>query len=215
MNFTRRKVAVIHSPAYSIRTGRLWIRCYQPSDATLLKEAIDASLDQLRPWLPWAEREPEELEAKIERLRRFRGEFDLGQNFTYGAFAPDGSRLLGGTGLHPRIGEGGLEIGYWLRTGETGKGYMTETVSALIKVAFTIHKVERVEIHCDAANDRSAAVPRRLGFRREASLRRNGRDGKGDRKEELIWVLFNDEYENSSLAEFPVDAYDVLGRKIL
>ena len=62
--------------AYRIETERLVIRCYNPSDAPLLKLAIDESLDHLRPWMPWAMHEPESVEAKIDRLRAYRGQFD-------------------------------------------------------------------------------------------------------------------------------------------
>lgn len=68
-------------PAYRIHTRRLLLRCWQPTDAPLLKAAIDANLAHLRAWLPWAQHEPEELPMKIERLRRCRGEFDLGEDF--------------------------------------------------------------------------------------------------------------------------------------
>jgi hypothetical protein len=45
------------------------IRCWQPANTPLLKEAIDASLDHLHPWLPWVENEPEPVAAKVQRLR--------------------------------------------------------------------------------------------------------------------------------------------------
>ena len=81
-----RTVASGQGPAYRIHTQRLVLRCWQPTDAPLLKAAIDANLEHLRPWMPWAQYEPEDLPAKIERLRRWRGEFDLGQDFAYGLF---------------------------------------------------------------------------------------------------------------------------------
>ena len=65
---------------YRIETDRLVIRCYQPTDAVLLKQAIDESLDHLRPWMPWAMEEPETVEEKVARLRRVRGQFDLGND---------------------------------------------------------------------------------------------------------------------------------------
>ena len=57
---------------YRIETERLVIRCYEPRDASLLKEAIDSSLEHLRPWMPWAHQEPQTLEQKMELIRRFR-----------------------------------------------------------------------------------------------------------------------------------------------
>jgi RimJ/RimL family protein N-acetyltransferase len=51
-------------PAYTLKTERLLIRCYEPRDAYLLKESIDESLDHLLPWLAWVENEPEEVDKK-------------------------------------------------------------------------------------------------------------------------------------------------------
>ena len=42
----------LHTP-YRIETERLVLRCYDPEDAPLLKDAVDRSLDHLRPWMPW------------------------------------------------------------------------------------------------------------------------------------------------------------------
>lgn len=202
------------SPAYAIRTERLLIRCYEPKDAFLLKPAIDQSLDHLLPWMPWAKNEPEDIEVKIERMRKFRGEFDLGKNFTMGIFSPDNSRLIGSTGLKLTVGEKTREIGYWLCADCTGKGFATEAAAALTKVAFQIDGVERVEIHCDAKNLKSAAVPARLGFKHEANLRMNERVD-GERKLHMIWVLFSEDYLHCDIPKLPLEAYDVLGRRIL
>ena len=73
-------------PPYVVRTERLTIRCWDPRDAPLLKEALDTSLEHLRPWMPWAMDEPKPLDEKVELLRRFRGQFDLGEDFVYGVF---------------------------------------------------------------------------------------------------------------------------------
>ena len=62
----------------------------------------------------WATHEPENLQMKIERLRRWRGAFDLGQDFTYGVFNREETQVLGGSGLHTRAGIGAREIGYWI-----------------------------------------------------------------------------------------------------
>ena len=95
------------------------VRCWDPRDAPLLKDAVDSSLEHLRRWMPWAHDDPQEVGQKAELLRRFRGQFDLGQDFVFGIFAPDESEVLGGTGLHTRAGDGGLEIGYWVRADRT------------------------------------------------------------------------------------------------
>lgn len=57
-----------------------------------------------------------------------------------------------------------VEIGYWLRSDATGQGYATEAVQSLLMAVERLPGVRSVEIHCDARNRASAAVPHRLGF---------------------------------------------------
>ena len=132
--------------AYRIVTERLVIRCWEPADAVLAKDAIDSSLDHLREWMPWAHAEPTTLEQKVQLLRLFRGRFDLDQDAVYGIFDRDERRAVGGTGLHPRVGDGAIEIGYWLRADETGRGFAGESTAALTRVGFEIAGFDRIEI---------------------------------------------------------------------
>ncbi len=201
-------------PAYRIVTPQLVLRCYNPADAPLLAAAISESIEHLLPWMPWAADEPEPLQAKIERLRRFRANFDLDRDFVYGIFTPQEKRLLGGTGLHPRIGNNALEIGYWIHKDYIGRGYATETSAALTKVAFEINKVERVEIHCAVENARSAAVPRKLGFRHEATLKDRS-FANGHTCDQMVWSMFASEYPASPVAKLEIAAYDAAERRIL
>jgi RimJ/RimL family protein N-acetyltransferase len=205
----------IPGPAYRIQTSRLVIRCWQPGDAPLLQTAITQSLDHLRPWMPWAHSEPEELQAKVERLRHFRGLFDLGQDFIYGIFNTDETQVLGGTGLHTRAGEGAREIGYWMHQDYVNQGLATEAAAALTAVAFEIDQVQRVEIHCDLENVRSAAIPRKLGFTHEGTLRQRTPFLKEEPRDRMIWTLLRSEYAASLAAQKELMAYDVIGQPIL
>ena len=78
--------------------------------------------------------------------------------------ADDERTVIGGTGLHPRIGPGALEIGYWVRADRVRRGVATATARLLTIAALGLDGIDRVEIHHDRANLASAAVPRRLGF---------------------------------------------------
>ena len=91
---------------YRIETERLVLRCWEPSDAPLLKDALDSSLDHLRPFMDWAHAEPEPVEAKAERLRTFRAPFDTGVGqLRHGHLTPidesEESGASGASGLHP------------------------------------------------------------------------------------------------------------------
>jgi RimJ/RimL family protein N-acetyltransferase len=200
---------------YRIETERLVLRCWQPDDAGILKEAIDSSLEHLRPWMPWTEHEPQSVEAKAERLRVFRGEFDLDRDHVYGILSRDERTAIGSSGLHTRLDAGGLEIGYWIRASHVGRGLATEAASALVKVAFEIAKVERVEIHCRPDNVASAAVPRKLRFTHEATRREVSRDADGAPCDSMVWTLLAREYPESPASKTAIAAYDVLGQRRL
>lgn len=202
-------------PAYRLLTERLALRCYEPEDAPLLQDAIEASLDHLRPWMPWTRQEPESVERKAMRLRRFRGLFDLGKDFIYGIFDPEERRLLGGTGLHPSIGAGAREIGYWLHVDHTGRGYATEAVTALVRVGFECESLRRIEIQCDPRNAPSAAVPARLGFALRVTVRNRVTGRRGMRRDTMIWCLTSAEYASTPARAAAVEAFDAAGRRIL
>jgi RimJ/RimL family protein N-acetyltransferase len=202
-------------PAYRIRTPRLVLRCWNPADAPLLKDAITESLDHLRPWMPWVQNEPETLDAKVERLRRMRADFDLGRDLVYGIFTPDEGSVIGGTGLHARVGPGALEIGYWIHSKRIGMGYATEAAAALTRVAFEVEGVMRVEIHCDPKNTRSASVPRKLGYTYDATLRRRSTGVDGTPRDSMIWSLLRDELPGTRAGIADLEAYDAIGRRLL
>jgi RimJ/RimL family protein N-acetyltransferase len=205
------------TPPYRLETERLVIRCWDPRDAPLLKDAVDSSLEDLRPWMPWAHDDPQPLAEKVLLLRRFRGRFDLGEDFVYGIFARDESEVIGGTGLHKRVGARAFEIGYWVRSSRVGNGFASEATSALTRIAFECSKIDMIEIHVDPANARSCRIPRKLGFTEEAVLRRRlpPRQPGGTAADKAIFSLFAEEYPSSPPATVPVKAFDGAGGRVL
>jgi RimJ/RimL family protein N-acetyltransferase len=206
---------LLRGPAYRIETDRLVLRCFDPNDAVLLKSAVDASLGELLPWIPWARDEPTSLDAKIELLRVHRGRFDLGQDQAYGVFDPSETEVLGGIGFHDRVGEGAREIGYWIASKHAGRGLATEATAALVRVGFEIARLDRIEIHCDPANLGSVAIPRKLGFRHDGTLRARHMRRRGPPADSMIVSLLADEYADSPAARARVGAFDAVGRTLL
>lgn len=203
-------------PPYRIVTERLVVRCWEPHDAPLLKAAVDSSLDHLRPWMPWAYDEPKSLSEKVALLRRFRGQFDLGQDFVYGIFEPDKTHVVGGAGLHTRVGDGAYEIGYWIRASHVGQGLATEAAAALTRVAFELCEVDRVEIRVEPTNEPSIAVPRKLGFAEEGTLRRRLPGGRnGEPRDVTVFALFREDFADSTASNATVEAFDAAGERLL
>jgi RimJ/RimL family protein N-acetyltransferase len=199
---------------YRIETERLVLRCYDPRDAPLLAEAIEASLEHLREFMIWIADEPRPLEQRVELIRSFRAAYDSGENFTCGIFDRDETTLLGGAGLHPRVGPGGLEIGYWVRASALRQGIATESAAALTRAGFEICRADRVEIRIDPANRASLAVPAKLGYRHEATLRRRLPARPGEPLRDVtIHTLFREEYDPAIAPG--LRAFDAAGARLL
>lgn len=193
-------------PPRRVLTERLLMRPYAPDDAALVKDAVDTSLDHLRTFMDWAWAAPEPVGAVRKRLRAFRDAFRHGDDWIYGLFERDGSALVGGAGLHRRVGPEALEIGYWIRASRVRRGLATEAAGALTRLAFEWCGAVRVEIHVDPANTASIAVAERLGYVREAKLRKRLppiRPGE-PRRDEVVFSLLDEEYPASPSAQVAV-----------
>lgn len=202
-------------PPYRIETDRLVIRCYDPRDAALLKEAVDGSIEHLRPWMPWIRFEPQTLDEKVQLLRGFRGEFDLGTNFPYGIFNREETKQLGGSGFHARGGEGSLEIGYWVAADAIGQGIATEVTAVQTRVGFELCGLERIDIQVEPLNERSLAIPRKLGYTQEGVLRARLESGDGGpRRDSVLFTMLRDELRGSPCLAYDYVAYDVVGDRI-
>ncbi|MDZ7704324.1 MAG: GNAT family N-acetyltransferase [Trueperaceae bacterium] len=82
-----------------------------------------------------------------------------------------------------------LEVGYWLRSGYTGSGLMSEAVRALSRAAVEGLEPARLEIRVDDRNVRSAHVAERCGYRLEGTLEHDGRDPREDLRSTRIYAL--------------------------
>jgi len=204
----------ILTPAYSIETERLVLRCWEPRDAAMMQAAAAESREHLLPFMPWASEEPQTVQQKVALIRRFRAHFDSGEDYVYGIFSPDESRVLGGTGLHTRIKGNALEVGYWLHKDYVNRGLITESTAALTRVAFELYHVERLEIHCSIQNHASAAIARKLGYTHEATRRGLGY-ANGRNTDSMIWTLLADEYPNTISVAAKIRALDAIGNSVL
>jgi len=167
---------------------RLLIRGPLPGDGADVHAAITESLDELRPWMPWAhvEQTVDEVEANV---RQAHADFLARRDLRLHLYQLGGGTFVGSSGLHridwavPRF-----EIGYWVRTSMAGLGFATEATRRIADFAFEDLHAERVEIWCDARNERSAAVAKRAGFTFEARLSRNRRDTSGGLADSLCFA---------------------------
>jgi len=156
-------VKMIYRPPDVLCEGSVTLRRMRPAYAEAIANAAVESLVHLQPWMPWATPEQVSADAQRERAKRDEG-WCHGSDFAY-VILDDSRAVVGGAGLHRRIGPGAIEIGYWIHVDHTGRGLATAAARALTAAGLALPDVERVEIHCDAANLRSMAITRKLGYR--------------------------------------------------
>ncbi len=188
-----------------LRTERLLLRRWHPDDAAPLAPVLAANAAHLERWVPQRVIGAATVPELAERLAGFAARFDETREFRWGMFDAADRRVLGEVGLYPRDARSRvpleqsdrIEVGYWLRADETGRGIATEAVRAALDVAHALPSLARFEIRCDAANAPSAAVPRRLGFRLEETVEAEGVKEGAPPVALQVWVLERAEWERA------------------
>jgi RimJ/RimL family protein N-acetyltransferase len=178
---------ILFSIPEAFESSRLLIRAPLFNDGMQVNDAIRESIDELRPWMPWAKiiPTPEESETNIRRARlKFLERIDMRLLITLKA----NGQLIGSSGLHNidwKIRK--FEIGYWVRTPFGGQGYITEAVEAITNYAVRELQANRIEIRCDSKNERSYRVAERLGFTLEGIIRNDELSNDGSLRNTMIY----------------------------
>jgi RimJ/RimL family protein N-acetyltransferase len=186
------------TPPRQVETPRLQLRAHEPNMAAQLKAAIDANLEHLQRWMPWAMNEPSSIQEIERRIEHFIATFETGPSWGYVMFLRGEERVVGGIGIHASVGPRALELGYWMDERYTGRGLATEATGALTELALSLPDVDRVEIRCDPNNVASAAIPRRLGYRYVTTLEKNTVTPTGAPRDTMVFELVRTERETPS-----------------
>jgi ribosomal-protein-serine acetyltransferase len=164
-------------------------------------DAILSSLDELTSWMPWATGYDPEVGADF--LTRSHEEWEARTTFGYAIRSRD-DRIVGGLGMHARLGVGGLEIGYWVRSDATRRGLATRASALATAAALALDDVTYVEIRHDRANERSGRIPARLGYRHVETVERDI-EAPAESGTALHWRMTADEYPDSAAAAIVAD----------
>jgi RimJ/RimL family protein N-acetyltransferase len=166
----------------SIETGRLFMRCYEAADVEALDGDAIRSIDHIGQFLPHAREEL--LGDRVALLEDARRAFNAGERFAYGIFLRDGS-FVGNCGTR-WVGDGELNIGYWVVREHLRQGYTREAVQAVTAAGFEAG-VTRFVLNCDPRNVASIGVARSAGFTYLSTDERVG--DRGVRYAEMTWEL--------------------------
>lgn len=144
-----------------------YLRLLNIADAPALHSLIEENRAYLARWLAWAPTHT--LGDTSEFIRA--AERQVNSNDGFRAAIISGERLVGVAGYmgvnwrHRRTA-----LAYWLGARYQGQGVMTDAVRSLADHALLAWKLNRVEIRVASGNQKSQAIPKRLGFKMEAIL---------------------------------------------
>lgn len=156
-------------------TERLIIRMPRAGDGKFVYEAIKSSINELKPWLPFAQKEQSEQDVELN-IREAHISFLKREDLRLLVFLKETGEFVASSGLHkidwsiPKF-----EIGYWIDSRFSGNGYVTEAVKGISDFTFRELNAKRLEIRCDAKNTKSRAIPEKLGFTLEGILKNDDR----------------------------------------
>lgn len=174
--------SLIMDVPFQIETERLLLRAPRPSgDGEIVNEAIKYSINELKPWLPFAQKLPE-VEETEANLREAHINFLNKVSFRFLIFHKDSKELVGIISLEsvnwniPKC-----EIGYWINTKYSGCGYITEAAEELTNFGLNKVKFKRMEIRCEINNLKSRSIPEKIGYELEGILKNDDLSADGSR----------------------------------
>ncbi|MFA9559480.1 GNAT family N-acetyltransferase [Evansella sp. AB-rgal1] len=158
-----------------------------------LYQLIDESRESIGKWLSFPEKtnKVEDTEIFIEKsLKRY------SENNGYWAGIWHNGTIAGSIGfLYIDWSARKTEIGYWLGDQFLGKGLATKAVKQLIDHSFTELDLRKVEIGVASNNIKSRAIPERLGFTQEGTIR-NYEFLQGEYHDRVIYGLLKEEWNS-------------------
>jgi len=155
-----------------IETERLLLRKHQLEDGARMFKTVDSNRELFEVFLPWVKPTQSQQDSE-DYIKLSLKNWEESISFDYSLLIKNGEIYIGNLGLHTlALAHRRGEFGYWLDQGAQGQGYMTEALVALQKVCFDAG-LNRLEIRCAPANEKSAGVAKKLGYKLEAQLRDN------------------------------------------
>ena len=181
----------------TIETERLILRAWTMEDAPEMFEYAKSPL--VGPPAGW---EPHE---SIEESKSYlKGAIE--QDETWALVLKSENRVIGSVGLHATAVESVKELGYVMHPAYWGNGYMTETVKAVLRFAFTERNLIAVRVRHDVRNARSRNVIQRCGFQYEGTIRRERQNYDGVIRDTCSYSMTREEWENGA-SEKPAYAF--------
>ena len=154
-----------------LKSGCVLLRPYTPNDVNDLYSAVHESINELSTWMPWCHEGYSQ-----EESRKWIGEcadnWEKGLQYNFAIIEANNGSCLGGCGINNiSVTDLCANLGYWVRSTQTGKGIATTAASLLLQFGVKNLKLNRIEIVVAVGNKASQRVALKVGATREGILR--------------------------------------------
>jgi RimJ/RimL family protein N-acetyltransferase len=152
--------------------GNIMLRPYRADDVEALYEAVRESINELSPWLPWCHAAYTIDESKSFIMSRDEARAKT-EEHSFGVFDARTGAYSGGVGLNHLVREYlYANLGYWVRTGSTGRGIASNATRLLARFGLEELGLQRIEIVAAVGNVASQRTAEKAGAVREGVLRK-------------------------------------------
>jgi ribosomal-protein-serine acetyltransferase len=149
--------------------GEICLKPVCARDAKDLFTLVNRDRVYLREWLPWLDRN-RSVQDTLDFIELSEKQFDKKDALQVCIRFRD--EIAGVIGFHHFDWDNrSASIGYWLAQNLQGNAIVTRSCRLLLNFAFTELQLNRVEIRCALENKKSRAIPERLGFTNEGTVR--------------------------------------------
>ncbi|HEY8108861.1 MAG TPA: GNAT family protein [Patescibacteria group bacterium] len=173
-----------------LETERLLLRPVRASDAAdVFDYTRRPEVSEFLPWEPHTDEQEtlrwltEDIPAKVES-----------GDLIYAVELKEGSRVIGVFDLHMDAENRKAQLGYSLSPDFHRQGYGVEACEALVRHAFTVIGLNRIEAGCDVPNEASWRLMERLGMKYEGT-RKQDRYFKGKYRDSKYYGLLKSDWE--------------------
>jgi len=165
----------------------------RPEHASVFWEVAKDSLDEIFRWIPYSMKTPEDFERVVARAYE---EQERGESIVFATVERPSGQVIGSTRfMNIDRANRRVEIGStWIAPRWQRTAVNTEAKYLMLRHAFEVWKVVRVELKTDALNQRSRNAIRRLGAKEEGTLRKHVITHTGRIRDSVYFSILDTEW---------------------
>ena len=152
--------------------GQLTLKAFTDTDRERLFQAVRASSTELRPFLPWCHPKYSRREA-LTWIQFAQATWRGRTQYAFLIEERATGALIGSVGLDSPTHDGAANLGYWIRSDCTGRGYASQAARALATLGLQQLELKQVLIKMSTHNTASRQVAIKTG----AQFLREEKDG--------------------------------------